>query len=391
MRYIKKITAILLLIIIITATLVESSASVQSEEQYMPKTNNGHKWRIGYCETEPFSNYSGILNSIINGLQEYGWLENTQSLPYSEGQDDTGAMWNWLSKNNVSEYLEFPEDAHYTLSTMKIANGKKPEDIIIDRLNSKKDIDLMIVMGTKAGILLGNDKHSVPIFVFSASNAYTSGIVKDVEYSGNSHIWAHMDTNRFKRQLQVFNDVFKFKKIGIVYEDSELGKSYTALNDIEYIAKERGFSIEREFVNESKGTHDAERYRNDLKAAYKRLAQKVDAFYITAATIDPKWLPELLEPFYKEKIPVFSQLGSDEVKAGALMSITYFDFPNMGRFGADTIIQALSGVPVEKLKQTYENTPQIILNLEVAKKIDYKPSFDIMLVADKIYNKIERN
>jgi ABC-type uncharacterized transport system substrate-binding protein len=367
-----------------TATLVESSASVKSKYEYIPKTNNGHKWRIGYCETEPFSNYSGILNSIINGFQEYGWLKNTQDLPYKEGQDDTNAMWEWLSKKNKGEYMEFPEDAHYTLSTMKSTDGKKPEDIIIDRLNSKKDIDLMIVMGTKAGILLGNNKHKVPIFVFSASNAYTSGIVKAVDYSGSSHIWAHMDTNRFKRQLQVFNDVFKFKKMGIVYEDSELGKSYTALNDIEYMAEERGFSIEREFVNESKGAGDTERYHNDLKAAYKRLAQKVDAFYITAATIDPKWLPELLEPFYKKKVPVFSQLGSDEVKAGALMSITYFDFPNMGRFGADTIIQAMSGVPVEKLKQTYENTPQIILNLEAAKKIEYKPSFDIMLVADKI-------
>lgn len=390
MKGVKRIV-IAVLIMIMAAAMAESGVVIGFKNEFAPKKNHDRKWRIGYCETEPFSNYSGVLNSIIHGLKEYGWIENAKDLPYVQGQHDTKVMWERLSKSDLGEYLEFPADAHYTLSSMKQVNGLKAEDIIIERLNTKKDIDLMIVMGTKAGILLGNDRHNTPIFVFSASDAYASGIVKGVEYSGSSHIWAHMDTNRFKRQLQVFNDIFEIKKLGIVYENTELGKNYAALGDIEYMAKVRGFGIEREFVNEPKGKDDVERYRSDLKLAYQRLAQKVDAFYITVASIEPKWLYELLEPFYERKIPVFSQVGSDEVRAGALMSITYFDFPNMGRFGADTIIKALGGVPVDKLKQTYENTPQILLNLEVAKKIGYRPSFDILLVADKIYNQIERN
>jgi len=370
--------------------MTSSTLGLESNTDFEPVKHDAKKWRIGYCETEPFSNYSSILYNIIQGLDEYGWINNAKNIPYTEGQNDTKAMWEWLSKSDLGEYIEFPKDAYYSLSAMKEENGKKPEDIIIDRLNTKKDIDIMIVMGTKAGLALGNDKHSVPVFVFSASNAYSSGIIKAVDYSGSSHIWAHMDVNRFKRQLQVFNDVFEFKKLGIVYENSEIGQSYSALNDIEIMAKERGFVIEREFVNEPKNAKDIERYKSDLKIAYSKLAQKVDAFYITAASIDSKWLPQLLEPFYKNKIPVFSQLGDDEVKHGALMSITYFDFPNMGRFGADTIIKALRGMPVDKLNQSFENTPQIILNFETAKKIGYKPSFDILLVADKIYNKIEK-
>lgn len=379
------------LIMIMVAAMAESGMVRGVKNENAPQKNNDRKWRIGYCETEPFSNYSGILNGIIRGLEEYGWIENAKDLPYVQGQDDTKEMWEWLSKNDVGEYMEFPADAHYTLSNMKQENGLGPENVIIERLNTKKDIDLMIVMGTKAGKLLSNDRHNTPIFVFSASDAFASGIVKDVEYSGSSHIWAHMDANRFKRQLQVFDDIFDIKKLGIVYENTELGKNYAALGDIEYMAKERGFGIEREFVNEPKGDDDVERYRRDLKTAYQRLAQKVDAFYITVASIDPDWVYELLEPFYERKIPVFSQVGSDEVRAGALMSITYFDFPNMGRFGADTIIKALEGAPVDMLKQTYESTPQILLNLEVAKKIGYKPSFDILLVADKVYNQIETN
>jgi ABC-type uncharacterized transport system substrate-binding protein len=162
------------------------------------------------------------------------------------------------------------------------------------------------------------------------------------------------------------------------------------LDDIQSVAKERGFEIIPEYVNEPKDDKDTARYKADLKNAYGRLAGKVDAFYITTASIDPKWLPDLLQPFYDKKIPIFSQLGADEVSHGALMSITLFDFPNMGRFGADTIIKALNGNPVNKLEQNYPNNPQIILNLETAKKVGYKPAFDILLSADKVYGSIEK-
>lgn len=389
MKSVKRLLSIVLLLIL-CVSIGSTRASEAPKRLYKPIDNNGVKWRIGYCETEPFSNYAAILHSIILAFGELGWVENIETMPYQDGQDDSKEMWEWLSKNSVGDFIEFPVDAHYTLSSMQTAEGIKPEEEIIKRLNTKSDIDFMIVMGTKAGTLLGNDKHNVNTFVFSASNAYASGIVKGIDYSGNSHVWAHTDIDRFKRQVRVFDDVFQIDKLGIVYENSEIGKTYTALGDIEAVAKERGFTIESEFVKEPQNNADIERYRLELKAAYEKLSKKVDAFYITIASINPKWLPELLEPFYKEKVPVFSQMGSDEVKYGALMSITLLDFPNMGRFGADTIIKAIYGEKLDTLSQKYENTPQIILNLETAKKVEYKPSFDIMLVADRIFNKIER-
>lgn len=389
MKILKKV-ALLLLPIIMIGGLAISAAGDKSENDFKPVKNGEKKWRIGYCESTTFSNYAGIFNGLIHGLEEYGWIKNGTQLPYIEGQNDSSVMWKWLSRTNMGDYIEFPADAYYSLDTMQTINGVLPEDQIINRMNTKNDIDIMIVMGTRAGTLLANDKHRVPTFVFSASNAYNSGIVKAIDYSTSDHIWAHMDTTRFKRQLQVFNDIFKFKKLGIVYEDSDLGRSYSALSDIESMAKERGFSIEREFVNEPIDSSDMERYRVDMKAAYNRLSTRVDAFYITIGSVDTKWLGDLLTPFYEKKIPVFSQLGVDEVQHGALMSITLFDFQNMGRFGADTMIRKMSGIEVKKLPQVYENTPQILLNLEAARKVGYKPTFDIMLVADKIFKKIEK-
>jgi hypothetical protein len=49
------------------------------------------------------------------------------------------------------------------------------------------------------------------------------------------------------------------------------------------------------------------------------------------------------------------------------------------------------GIKPRKLPQVFESTPRIILNLEVAKKIAYKPSFDILDVADEIDRRIEKD
>ncbi len=365
------------------ATLAEGSAG---EPARQPALNQGQKWRIGYCETEPFSNYSAVFSALVQGLTEYGWLHDTEGLPYMPDSSDTVAMWAWLAANPVSDYLTFVPDAHYTISDMLVAGDPDPAGTIISRINGRQDLDVIIAFGTKAGQLLANDRHPARVFVFSASNAFASGIVQDVETSGSSHIWAHMDPTRFQRQLRVFQDLFKFRKLGIIYEDSEAGRAYAALGDVEQMAASYGFTIFREFVAEPTSEQDVSRYRLDMAAAYGRLAEQVDAFYLTVGSIDPDWLPTLLEPFNARKIPVFSQMGDSEVKAGALLSVTSSDFINIGRFGADTIIRALRGQPMNGLGQVYASTPQIILNFTTASKIGYKPTFDILLVADKIYH-----
>jgi len=87
---------------------------------------------------------------------------------------------------------------------------------------------------------------------------------------------------------------------------------------------------------------------------------------------------------------VFSQLGTEEVMAGALISVARADFSGVGEFGANNMIKILKGTSPRKLSQVFENIPHIALNLEVARKIGYKPPFEILLVADEIYQVISK-
>ena len=377
-------------VLTLSMLLVSTGAAATGGEMSVPQpVQKGKKWRIGYCESTRFVNYAEHLYALVKGLTALGWLQGTEQLPYQPGQEDTRAMWEWLATHNVGPHIEFNRNAYYSYDGTNQTTQKQKTDEITRRLQQKKDIDLMIVMGTVAGKLVTNDRHNVPVMVFSTSNAVAAGIVKSVEKSGRDHVWAHMYPTRFKRQIEVFHDTFAFKRLGMVYEDSPAGRALAALNDVEALARERRFKIVRSFVNDNQ--KDRTSFFNEMLAAHRKLAGEVDAMYMTIYPGSRKFdmLPALMEPFYEKKIPVFTQLKG-EVPFGALMSVADADFMGIGLFGAEAIIAALKNGSTRNLPQRYESTPYIVLNLEAAQKIGYRPPFDILLVADRIYRTIER-
>lgn len=340
-------------------------------------------YRIGYIESESFVNYSKTLYALLEALNEVEWINNLDKIRYTDGQNDTLEMWKDISKYNTASNIDFVENAHYSLTSF----DKNDVNTIIEDINKNK-LDLIIVMGTAAGRFISESNSTTPFMVFATSNAVQSKIIESETDSGREHVWAHMDPKRFERQLSVFYEIFEFKNLGIVCEDSAVAKNYSAVDDIEHLAQQKGFNVTYKYVNEPVSSEDVERYYAEVEKAYIELSQKVDSMYVTVASLESEKLPELLEPFHKENIPVFSQLGDDEVKNGALMSITVMDYKNIGRFGANTIIEFFGGKSLRLLPQVFESTPQIILNMEVADKIGYRVPFDILLSADRIYTKI---
>lgn len=341
---------------------------------------DGTKWQIGYCESENFITYPQTLVAIINGLNENGWIDNLEGFNEVADSGDSRLIWNWLATNEVSHYLDFTEDAFYNLR-----DSDFDQEALINRLQDKNDIDLVIVMGAAAGYLLSNADHDTNILVFAASNAVRSGIIDSVEDSGKDNVWAHMDQQRFERQTKAFYDIIKFKKLGIVYEDSENARIYSALNELEQLAKEKNFEIIRYHVTEPRSAEEYPKYYQEVQAAYNKLAKEVDAVYVTIASLESEKLPELFQPFYANKIPIFSQLGNIEVENGALITVSVMDEKNIGRFSADIISKCLKGTKPRDLEQSFQSAPRIALNTEVAKKIGFKLPFELLMVVDETY------
>lgn len=376
---------ILVCFITITFTVNLTQASNIDSASRPTLKEDGTKWRIGYCESEDFITYTQTLVGIVRGLEEIGWITDLQGFDSVAASNDGGAIWNWLAEKEVSPYIEFVDDAFYNLRQPGL-----DREGIITRLQEKDDLDLMLVMGTEAGVFLSNDQHNTNIFVFAASNALRSGIIASVEDSGRDHVWAHMDQYRFARQINAFYDIVKFKKLGMVYEDSDNARIYSAVNEVEALAAEKGFEIVRYYVDEPKNKEEYPEYYNKVQAAYIKLAGQVDAVYVTIASLESERLPKLFSPFYDNKIPIFSQLGNIEVKHGALMTVSVMDEVNLGRFGADTIGKCLKGAKPRELGQSYQVAPKIILNAEVAKVIDFMVPFELVIVIDEVFQHIEK-
>ncbi|TWA85713.1 ABC-type uncharacterized transport system substrate-binding protein [Azospirillum brasilense] len=337
------------------------------------------RWRIGYAESMPYGNYAATLAAILGELERMGWTGPLTGLPYRPGQTDTAGLWSWLSARAGSPVLDFVPDAHATNLTAEGAAA------LVRRLQDPGDIDLMIVMGTVAGVALATDAHRVPVLAFSCTNPIAAGIVESETDTGRDHVWAHLDPRRFQRQLSIFHRTFRFQRLGIAYDDSPTGRAIASLPDIEASAERLGFALVRRHVRAPIDHLDQYRYEVELTDAWEALSREAEAVYITYGRWPLDRFSQLVRPFLKRRVPTFSQLGPEEVERGALMSIARADMAGIGHFGAATLARVMTGEPLRHLPQVYFDTPSIAWNAATAAAIGYRIPFPALLAADSLH------
>lgn len=76
------------------------------------------------------------------------WIEKTK-IPDITGED-ARPLWNWVSQEAKSNYLEFPKDAFYSSEWSDILRFESFQHLL-RRLIETKDIDILIGAGTWAG------------------------------------------------------------------------------------------------------------------------------------------------------------------------------------------------------------------------------------------------
>ncbi|KTR04193.1 hypothetical protein NS365_16085 [Aureimonas ureilytica] len=343
---------------------------------------DGTKWRIGYYEGGQYKDYETILKSTVRGLMAIGWIKPTE-LPVGNNPEP-GGFWRWLSAHAASDYVEFPADAYYAAGNFDKEKRPLVKAELLDRLTTRGDIDLMLALGTWAGQDLSTEAISTPVVVASTSDPIGSKIIKSETDSGHDHLNAKVEPQRYARQVELFDDIFHFKKLGLVYENSPEGRTFAAVDDIERIARERGFEIVpcfAPFNNVPQAEAEAK-----VEACYGEIAAKADAVYLTVHRgLTEASLPKSLAPLIDRDLPTFSMAGESEVKLGALMSVAQSDFLYVGRFHAETIARIFNGAKPRDLPQVWQAPAKIALNLRTAGEIGYDPSVDILLASDEIF------
>ncbi|MDJ0783472.1 MAG: ABC transporter substrate binding protein [Desulfosarcinaceae bacterium] len=350
-----------------------------------PNTNHGKKWRIAYYEGGPYIDYQLIFAETVKGLMKMGWIED-EPLPQLKGEETVG-LWQWLATKAKSDYLEFLPDGHYSAQWEDDERIKTVQQVL-SRLNKRADVDLMIAMGTWAGKDLANDKHTTNTMVVSASDAVGAGIIKSIEDSGFDYLHAYVDPYRYQRQVRVFHDMIGFQKLGVVYEDTVDGRSYAAIDMVEKVAKERGFSIER--CHAVSDIADVDKREAAYLGCFEKLSKKTDAIYVTVhGGVSARSIPKIVETATAQRIPTFSQSGSEEVKSGILACLSQAGFKYVGQFHAETFAKVFNGAKPNDLDQVFEEPKKIAINLKTAVAIGYDPPIEVLGAADEIYEEIE--
>jgi ABC-type uncharacterized transport system substrate-binding protein len=376
----------LAILVFVTLLFWGLTAFAGREDQFStsPKTNNGKKWRVAYYEGGQEVNYYNYLTATVRGLMELGWI-NKEEIPESKSKN-AEEFWGWLCKGSKSRYIEFVEDAFYSAHWDQDFRAKMRKEVL-NRLNHKKDIDLILAMGTWAGQDLATEEHSTPIMVMSASDPVKSGIIKSLEDSGLDHVHARVDPFRWERQVRIFHDVVGFKKLGVAYEDSVYGRTYAAIDLVEKVARERNFEIVHCFTESD--IADQERAGQTVIDCFYKLAGKVDAIYVTyQGGVNPKTIPHLVKIANDSRIPTFSQSGVDGVKSGFLMSVSRARFKSVGMFEAAIMAKIFNGAKARDLEQLFQEAPNIALNLKTAEIIGLYLYADVLAAADEIFREI---
>ncbi|MBR6328473.1 MAG: hypothetical protein IKR68_02375 [Lachnospiraceae bacterium] len=334
---------------------------------------------IGCFISEEYFYFQDELFATAAELEEMGLISGFDiNAEYKSTQEVWDALCNTRSTGDPTTYI-FSKNDFYNLTEMSEAD--------IDAMTGNSSLSLMITLGTAAGKVLTDraDTFSFDYMVFGATDPISSGIVPGPNERFNDHSFAEVDTRRITRQIEGAYELFEFKNIGVVYEDSAAAYSYSGIGQLEAAAAEHGFVIHTRHVNESAGPEDDDRYYTELKKAYDDLQDEIDALYITTATIDSEMLPTLLADLHEAGVITIAESSEDQVENGALMHISLADASQDGEFVAHCLEKYASGESISKMDQVFDFSPGIVFNRETIEKTGVVLPLEVYLVADRIY------
>ena len=341
-------------------------------------------WRVLYVEGGPFSNYQNTLAYTARGLEKLGLIDNGQ-VAIPENSESSLEMWEWLAENARGR-IRFMRDGHYSAEWDSNARPLLKE-AIIERIRNRKDVDMVIAMGTWSGLDMTQEELGVPVFSMSVTDAVAAGIVASIEDSGKDNVHAQLEPGRFRRQLSMFHEIFKFKRLGIPFEDTPEGRNTAAMDELEKTAGELG--IELVLASAPLDLPNVEEAYLNLKGCVDRLLEQgIDALYLTYTSTPTHRIPSLLQPVSAAGIPSFAQAGPQLVEYGVLMSLAQASFADIGAFEAEAIAAVVGGKKAREVNQVFEPELGLAINLKTAVAVGWNPPLEILAAVDEIYKQM---
>ncbi len=344
-----------------------------------PLALGADKTRVIYVEGGEYQDYIDVFKGMTRGLYLAGLIKTD---PKGESVPE---IWRALVEDSrrPEARLEFLPDGLYSANWDDAVRDKN-RAAVYKRMHEKKDVGLIISMGTWAGVDMTREEHTTPMMILSCSDPLGAGLMKDRLDSGRDNVFVTVDPGRWERQLVFFHSLFKFKKLGIAYEDTPDGRSQAGMDAIEQAAKILGFQLVP--CTAQFDVPEVELAHTRLMACHKELARRVDAMYLTVNTaLRPGSIGELVEPLTLAGVPTFAQLSPTGVQEGILLDIAQEDLTGHGLFAAQVLQRILDGETPRRIPNWLNDKISISMNMQTARRIGWKPEFLFMFAVDSLY------
>ena len=163
-----------------------------------------------------------------------------------------------------------------------------------------------------------------------------------------------------------------------------------SIPDYEKTAAANGFTITKKKIDklESNDPQDRENYYTQLKDIYQKMIteDKIDAYLINTDVItDNEYMQDLFAVFHEARIPIFVQIGDNYIQNGAFMLVSPRDYKGLGAFVSYVLGAILNGAQPRELPQEYTSSPYLSINLDVAERLGFTPTFEMLLSSEYIY------
>lgn len=361
------------LILSLALVLADDSPNVSGAEA---KT---HPSRIAYIEGGPYWEYRDSLMALFQSLFHLELLAANPPANLETSWD----LWQWAASID-NPRLHFSTE-HYYSSQWNNSGRAQTQALLYDTI-AAGEVDLVLAMGTWAGLDLSQKDPGAPVLVMAVSDAVGAGLFRDGVPGNPSWLHVRIDPARYDRQVRIFHETLGFERLGLVFKDTVAGRSYAALDTVLAVGAELNFEVLTCAIPDGLDDSTEEEVLLDC---YASLIRQTDALYVTAQkSLNARTLPLLVQKSLEHEIPTFSQNGSAEVRAGLLMSIAQVSFSYVGDFTAEIFVRILAGEIPGSLPMIFEDPPKIAINLVTAMEVGYDVPVDILVAADEIFQSI---
>lgn len=338
------------------------------------KKPDGSPYTIAFMDEGPPIESSYLwFKGICEEMQKLGYI--SENVDLSNAPTELEDYYQFILDSDYGDKVKFCD----TLYLITEDNEEDLKSILKERVDNG-EIDLFMVTGTYPGTFLKEMNYGVPFFVSFAADPVAAGIIDSAEDTGDPNIWALVEPDAYRRQLDVYEDKFGFSKFGMLggIDCDEKG----GVPDIKDEAAKLGLRSEIERIPEEGATTE-----QAIEAVNKLIDDGCEVIMVLYGALDSNdILPsDIVDAIKGKGVPFIISDGEEHVKNGGMMMVGMFDYEGYGTRTMDMVHNVLHGEKPGDQEIVYISTPKISLNMEAAKKLDFKTDFEFLQQVDVMY------